>query len=348
MKVFYTPKQAADSGSFSPSAAKPPLVVAAWQAAVNIEIMPVPALTEDDLAMAHQRKYVRNVLKGKRSNGFGNCSPEIARSLPYTSGSMYAAARHAAVTGESCASPTSGFHHAGWDHGGGFCTFNGLMVAACMLKAEGLVNKVAIIDFDQHYGNGTDGIIRDRKINWINHLTFGNLAIRTRKSEAFALRRPALEFLHSLAPTVSRGWVEDDMGEVLPNDEDMDQLDDTLFAEDDDTPANLDNWSGWGGWEDRGISVDRWLRELPRAIAELVAGCDLVIYQAGADPHIDDPLGGSLTTEDMRRRDRIVFDTCRTMGVPVAWNLAGGYQTPIEKVIALHVNTAREFVAAFE
>ena len=60
-------------------------------------------------------------------------------------------------------------------------------------------------------------------------------------------------------------------------------------------------------------------------IGHAMAGCDVVLYQAGADPHIDDPLGGWLTTEQLRLRDRIVFETLAQMQIPVAWNLAGGY-----------------------
>ena len=64
-----------------------------------------------------------------------------------------------------------------------------------------------------------------------------------------------------------------------------------------------------------------------------------MLYQAGADCHVDDPLGGWLTTEQMLRRDEMVFAGLAALRVPVAWNLAGGYQTPIRKVLELHDNT---------
>jgi hypothetical protein len=44
----------------------------------------------------------------------------------------------------------------------------------------------------------------------------------------------------------------------------------------------------------------------------------------------------------MKRRDGLTFERLKNMGVPVAWNLAGGYQDPLEKVIELHVNTMLE------
>ena len=49
----------------------------------------------------------------------------------------------------------SGFHHSHADHGEGFCTFNGLVVAAEALRAAGRVRTVAVLDLDLHYGNGT-------------------------------------------------------------------------------------------------------------------------------------------------------------------------------------------------
>jgi acetoin utilization deacetylase AcuC-like enzyme len=74
---------------------------------------------------------------------------------------------------------------------------------------------------------------------------------------------------------------------------------------------------------------------------------DLILYQAGADVHVDDPLGGILDTGQMRERDRIVFAAAKRSGTPLAWDLAGGYQEPLEKLVRLHVNTMRECVAAY-
>lgn len=74
---------------------------------------------------------------------------------------------------------------------------------------------------------------------------------------------------------------------------------------------------------------------------------DLIIYQAGADPHVDDPVSsGTMTTDQLLERDRIVFRFCKAEKIPVLFVLAGGYQTPIEeKLVPLHLNT---FKAAYE
>jgi acetoin utilization deacetylase AcuC-like enzyme len=52
-------------------------------------------------------------------------------------------------------------HHAGRDRAMGFCFFNNIAVAAAhALEAHGL-ERVAIVDFDVHHGNGTEDIFRD-------------------------------------------------------------------------------------------------------------------------------------------------------------------------------------------
>lgn len=80
-------------------------------------------------------------------------------------------------------------------------------------------------------------------------------------------------------------------------------------------------------------------------VLEGMSGCDLILYAAGADPHINDPLGGFLTTEQLLRRDELVFSRCAALGIPVAWNLAGGYQRDeengIRPVLDIHDNTMR-------
>ena len=54
---------------------------------------------------------------------------------------------------------------------------------------------------------------------------------------------------------------------------------------------------------------------------------DLVLYNAGMDPHQGSDIGGlrGVTTEMLAERERIVFAWARRRGVPVAFVLAGGY-----------------------
>lgn len=266
--VFYTPLMVADADSFSPSAAKPKAAVASWRKLdLPLEVIEPEPVTVADIARAHLPSFVGAVLSCQSANGFGNRSAEVAKSLPYTSGAMLAAARAAMRNGRVAVAPVSGFHHAAYAQVGGFCTFNGLMVTALALHAAGEVKRVGILDFDQHYGNGTDNIIKHLGIDWIRHYSAGQYFGHSAEAQTFL----------SAIPTVVKS----------------------------------------------------------------VKDCDVILYQAGADPHIDDPLGGWLTTPQLYERDRLVFEAAAEFGIPVAWNLAGGYQTPFRKVLEIHDNTMK-------
>ena len=68
---------------------------------------------------------------------------------------------------------------------------------------------------------------------------------------------------------------------------------------------------------------------------------ELVLYVAGADPYLEDQLGGlSLTFDGLKERDRLVIWTALTHRIPVAIVLAGGYAQSVEDTITIHANTA--------
>jgi acetoin utilization deacetylase AcuC-like enzyme len=94
-----------------------------------------------------------------------------------------------------------------------------------------------------------------------------------------------------------------------------------------------------------GAGVNDWLSELPKVMRSF-KGCDVLIYNAGVDAHVNDPLGGILSTEQMRMRDRIVYREALVMDLAVATSLAGGYQRDssgsIDPVLRLHDNTLVE------
>lgn len=72
---------------------------------------------------------------------------------------------------------------------------------------------------------------------------------------------------------------------------------------------------------------------------------DLVIYQAGMDQAMNDPLGEmQLTAKQLYRRDKLVFEFLKKNNIPCLFVMAGGYQA-FENLIPLHVNT---FKSAYE
>ena len=58
-------------------------------------------------------------------------------------------------------------HHAETVRANGFCFINNVTVAARYLQRQYKINKVAIIDFDVHHGNGTQEIFyKDSNVIW--------------------------------------------------------------------------------------------------------------------------------------------------------------------------------------
>lgn len=102
----------------------------------------------------------------------------------------------------------------------------------------------------------------------------------------------------------------------------------------------------FGRWYRKRSDATLYIHQLQR-VADRFEDFDLILYQAGADLHVDDPLGGVLDSEEMRQRDCIVFEAAARAQVSVAWNLAGGYQIPVSKVVRLHVTTMEECLRAY-
>lgn len=98
--------------------------------------------------------------------------------------------------------------------------------------------------------------------------------------------------------------------------------------------------------DDYPYQAQPFLRVLPK-IVEHFAACDLMLYQAGADAHIDDPLGGWMTDSQLAVRDDIVFQTAKRFKLPIAWCLAGGYLTPLQRTLNIHNGTMLACANAF-
>jgi acetoin utilization deacetylase AcuC-like enzyme len=74
---------------------------------------------------------------------------------------------------------------------------------------------------------------------------------------------------------------------------------------------------------------------------------DLLIYQAGADCHLDDPKSQARIDERaMYERDLIVFRAAARLAIPTVFVVAGGYQAP-EIVARFNENSVRAARVAF-
>jgi acetoin utilization deacetylase AcuC-like enzyme len=201
-------------------------------------------------------------------NGFGGIDHAKVAHAEYSSSAMVKAAELACTGGvdgrKICFAPVSGFHHAGYNHMGGFCTFNGLIAAIFHVRRRCLADRILIIDGDGHFGDGTENMISHHNLGGVDHI-----------------------------------------------------------------PMNKEDLSGLAD------------------LRNLIAGYDLVLYQAGADAYYDDPYGaGTLHLEDWVERDQQIFDMCKEFNVPIAWNLAGGYHP--KKTVRLHQMTFNTACQVFE
>lgn len=267
--VFFHPNQLVEDTSIgSPSTIKAADFVhrAADVRGVQVTDAGVRPVMPTELTRVHSRAYVDDIFQGRVPNGFGTYDRRIPEAARWSCGSMIAAVHHVIGGGGIACSPTSGFHHAGYNRSGGFCTFNGLALAAAEVLRLDPTAVVAILDLDWHYGNGTENILANLPLlaNSTLHVTSGGQ-----------------RFMSS-------------------------------------------------------IHFFDWLIQQIDAINNYNPA--VVLYQAGADMHRDDPLGGLLNDAEMWARDHVVF---QDIVAPIVWNLAGGYRP---ETVDTHIATLRAAV----
>lgn len=176
LELFHHPGFAAPIGDHIMPMRKFALVADALRHVPGIRISPPPPVTEADLLRVHTPGYIE-AIKTSRPRELAESqkfpwSPELFPSVLLTNGGVLAAAKTALASGVSGAL-ASGFHHSCADHGEGFCTFNGLVVALEALRESGHIRTAAVLDLDLHYGNGTASLAATRP--WLRALSiYGN------------------------------------------------------------------------------------------------------------------------------------------------------------------------------
>jgi acetoin utilization deacetylase AcuC-like enzyme len=176
LRLYHDPGFAAPIGDHVMPMRKFGLVAGELRKKAGLEIRAPQPVSENDLLRVHTAEYVRAVRTGlprelAESQKFP-WTPALYASVLLTNGAVLAAAETALEQRVSGAL-ASGFHHAFADHGEGFCTFNGLIVALEALRAKGFIASGAILDLDLHYGNGTAALVESRP--WIKALSiYGN------------------------------------------------------------------------------------------------------------------------------------------------------------------------------
>jgi acetoin utilization deacetylase AcuC-like enzyme len=248
-------------------------------------VEPAPA-TFDELRKVHDEPYVIAVRDGEPIDlGGSNCvgwDERLYRAVCRSTGGVRDAALWALANGTVAGSLSSGLHHAGPAEGNGYCTFNGLVVAAHAALAAG-ARRVLILDLDAHCGGGTAACIDG--VDGIEQVD-----VSVNRFDWYPSRNDA-------RLTVTDGH---DYLEVV---------------------------------ESELIAIKN-----PESI-------DLVLYNAGMDPHRF--AGGShhVDTATIIGRERLVFDWARSLNLPVAWVLAGGYTSAsldLDGLVDLHRITIAE------
>ncbi|MDF1823171.1 MAG: histone deacetylase [Verrucomicrobiales bacterium] len=135
----------------------------------SCHLLPGRSVTDDEIRLAHTDGYLKTVLRelngtsGQLSTGDTNFGPHSLRVAREAVGGVLNAV-DGVISGELknafCAVRPPG-HHATSDRGMGFCLFNNAAIAARYAQQHYGIERVVIIDWDVHHGNGTQDIFYD-------------------------------------------------------------------------------------------------------------------------------------------------------------------------------------------
>ena len=136
-----------------------------WSALIRHE---APRATIDQLVRVHDSRYVDLVLNNIPEDGFARLDADTVMSPCTGDAALHAAgaiiaAVDTVASGDAdnafCAIRPPG-HHAEPGNGMGFCFFNNVAIGALHARIVHGLERVAIVDFDVHHGNGTQAAFK--------------------------------------------------------------------------------------------------------------------------------------------------------------------------------------------
>ncbi|UCE23332.1 MAG: histone deacetylase [Candidatus Zixiibacteriota bacterium] len=125
------------------------------------EIVEPQAAAEEDILAVHTPDLVGLVRSGNFYDGDSPAYPNLYEHAMLSVGGAIAAADLALKGTPAFSLLRPPGHHAGRNFLGGFCYFNNIAVAVAKTLDE--AQRIAIIDFDCHHGNGTEDICHGRE-----------------------------------------------------------------------------------------------------------------------------------------------------------------------------------------
>ncbi len=137
--------------------------------ASQMQIEQAPRATTEQLMRAHDDAYLESIFDRAPSHGMAWLDPDTSMGPMSLEAGLRAAGAnvHAVDRVMSADAGNQAFcavrppgHHAEYRRAMGFCFFNNVAVAASHALAAHDLDRVAIIDFDVHHGNGTEDIFR--------------------------------------------------------------------------------------------------------------------------------------------------------------------------------------------
>jgi acetoin utilization deacetylase AcuC-like enzyme len=125
----------------------------------------------EDIERIHGADYVKSVFDAVPQTGQRHLDPDTALSPSSGEAALRAVGALSfgvdkVVSGEAsnafCPVRPPG-HHAEPERAMGFCLFNNVAIAAAYARARHGLNKIAVVDFDVHHGNGTQAVFEEDK-----------------------------------------------------------------------------------------------------------------------------------------------------------------------------------------
>ena len=167
--VYYSPRYVGSAYAFDTTRKAKWIADSLSQLRIpGIELCEPEPVTREQLEAVHHSDYIRAIETGEPrdladSQGFP-WNEGLWPMVLASNGGVVAAAL-AAWKGGAAGSLSSGLHHARYGKGVGFCTFNGLVMAAREALAAG-ANSILVLDLDAHCGGGTAALIKNEPRVW--------------------------------------------------------------------------------------------------------------------------------------------------------------------------------------